>query len=690
MPPNDSKRLPSLPTAENIKALQLPVGVKVRLDPSKGIDTLHPIRFFDQDCACFGANQGNLMEVEVGLLVEPRNQFVILDGPAGYGKSYLLARVKRVYQTDMRFQGRWRVVSVCLKTSRLGDRWKWLIETMIQQLDLGMKADPNRKDYALLEIANQIKQQDKALLVLLDGLVQASEDELVWLRYRLPYQLRSVLGTDVRVILSGRHISRRIKNLGNISGQVRQRERLLSFEVCTLSPFDKGIVQQIIHWHRDEDSVELEDELVDRWVEEICFLSGGHPEAIIELTDDLVRKTKWGWVLQDRQFLPEVFRQELYQRCLEAVSDSVLKRILSEDIKELMLSGPSSPPVTEDVLRDLDVMTLLRRFEGSLLVQLHSLGLLATAPTLLRGMLVAKGLSGYIDPKTGWQENDGVRNLLALRQRYGTETRQRCLEIHRRLHAVFHNRVLGCEADGAILPRADLWLNPTNILLSIFESLYHFLSGIEEAPQSQDQAKEMENHFVNLMVHYLTALEPYCLYVHDALELIWGMLYYPEQDDVRFLAHWLLGDDIWLRVHDALSKALSSGPAASDELVEQTLTLFRDAWGALKWLWKLDQNWSIASKDLETRLSQTELTRLGAAHHELTGLLKQIDELHHQQLTLEEDKDKLGTSQERKLEIEKLQRSNRRQMDRAGQRLTQLFLVYFDLDLSEQRSPKST
>lgn len=694
MPPTNSKQLLPLPTAENIKALQLPVGVKVRLDPTKGIDALRPIRFFDQDCACFGTNQGNRMEdmpffnreVEEGFLVEPRNQFVILDGPAGYGKSYLLARLERIYRTDTRFKGRWNVVSVCLRTSQLGDRREWLIETMAQEL--GLETDPSRKDFAPLEIANQIKRQEKALLVLLDELEQASEDELVWLRYRLPYQLRSVLGTNVRVVLSGRHIGRRIKNLGNISGRVRQRERLLSFEVCQLSPFDKGVVQQIIHWHRDEESAELEDELVDRWVEEICFLSGGHPEAIIELTDDLVRKTKWGWVLQDRRFLPDVFRQEVFQRCLKTVSDSVLERILLEDIKGLMLSGPSSPPVTEDVRRDLDIVALLRRFEGGLPVQLHNLGLLSTEPTLLRGMLVAKGLSGDIDPKTGWQENDGVRNLLALRQRYGAKTRQKCLETHRTLHTVFHNRVLGCEADGAILPRADLWLNATNILLSIFESLFHFLSGIEEAPQSQEQAKELENHLINLMVHYLTALESYCRDGHSALERLWGMLNDLDQNDVRFLACWLLGDDIWLRVHDALNKALSGSPAASDELVEQTLTLFGNAWGALNWLWKLDQCWSAAGKNLKTRLSQTELSRLSAARHELAGLLGRIEELHHQELTLKEDKDKVGTSQERKLEIEELQRNNRRQMHRAGQRLARLFQVYFDLDLSDSSLDK--
>jgi len=572
--------MPPLP-ASDIKARQLPRGVKVRLDATMRVESLRPLRFFDQDCACFGTNQGDFgeelpffnREVEEGFLLELRNQFVILDGPAGYGKSYLLAQIEQKYKNDEQFHGKWLVVTICLRASQTDDQRVWLLKTLAKQLDLKLEVNSDRKDFTPLEIANQIKRQGKALLILLDGLDQSSDTELIWLRYRFPYQLRSVLGTDVRVILSGRHISQHIEALGNISGRVRQQERALSFSTCSLSAFDRGVVRVIVDWYaRSTDIPKPADEFIDRWVEEICFLSGGHPEAIIKLVDDLVHKSDWGWMLQDRRFIPDFIRQELFQRCLKTVSDSILSRTL-EDVKGFILNGPSSPPVTKEVLYDLEILALLRRFEMSLLTPLHRLGLLSTDPLLLQGLLVGKGLSGDMDPKTGWRENDGIPRIIALKQRYERETQERCLEVHRTLHTVFHYRAMGYDVEGNPLPRGDLWINATNILLSIFESLYHLLSSTEREPQSQDLADRKEAYLNSIMIQYLSTLTPYCANGRNALKRISGMLNDSSQEEVRFLGRWLLGDDIWSRVYDALRNHLTQ-PKPSDptETVTSTRT----------------------------------------------------------------------------------------------------------------------
>lgn len=552
-----------------IRTLQLPAGVRARLDYSKRSATVPAVSFIDQDCACFGTNRGDRLaesvedmpffnrQIEEGLLMEPRNQFVVLEGPTGYGKTYLLDRVKRRYETESPFQERWQVVLVNLSDTKLPDRREWLIRRLAKGIGVEIEArqEPSDNDYALLEIANEQRQRDKALLFLLDGVEQASDAELIWLRYRLPSDLRSVLGRDIRVILSGRYISRRVANLGNISGQVHHQERSLPFETCELSSFGKAVVQGIVNWYQGPTKPDKRDEdLADRWIEEICFLSGGHPEAIMSLAKDLVCEAKRGWALRDRRFLPEIARQELFDRCLITVSKRVLERT-REDMKGTMLNGPSSPPVEAKTLEDLYILALLRRFEGGLLVQLFQMKLLSTEPTLLRGMLVKKGLSSAVVPETGWHKADGLHKLIALGWRYGSETRAACLKAHCTLHSLFHNCVLGRSSDGEPLPDREHWCNATNLLLSTMESLYHFLGGIGAAPKSQKQREQMQNDLSKLLVQYLFELAPHCGGAPNAFERLWGMLNSPEQDEVRFLGRWLLGDDIWLHLYDELSTA---------------------------------------------------------------------------------------------------------------------------------------
>ena len=547
--------------------LNLPQGVEVRLDPLS--DTIGELCFYDQDCACYGTNlynNGNDSDempffnrtIELGFLIEPRNQFVILDGPAGYGKSYLLQKLQKIYKTEVGLRDKWLVASISLVSFQQDrERIKWLVTDIANHVQ--MKPESNHHtldpDYVLLEIANYVKREGKALLVILDGIEQTSKDELIWLRYKLPYQLRSVLNANIRVILAGRHINRRIKNLGNISNRILHKERILAFEPCRLSPFDKGVVQQIVYGYRN-DIVNVEDELLDHFVEEIFYLSGGHPQAIIELTDDLSQKSRWNWILQDRRFLPDVFRKELFQRCLYRVADNILARTI-EDTQGPMLNGTNHIILRADLSHDLEIISLLRRFDVSLLIQLYNAKFISTEPNLLRGILISKGLSGDIDPKTGWQENNGIPRLLALRQRYLPKTRKECLKQNKQLHQIFHNRAI--EALDTLSTGNFIRSRQTaaDVLLNMCESLYHFFNQFDVEPQNQQQSQNILKRFAKLIFLYLDALEGYCLDRQNAIERLLGMINEDDQDDIRFLARCILGEEVWIQIHDMLMDSLN-------------------------------------------------------------------------------------------------------------------------------------
>lgn len=488
-------------------------------------------------------------EVERNFLVESRNQFVVLEGPTGYGKTRLLSEIRQIYTSDAHFSEDWKCIFVSRETAYHGTRIPWLIEDILKKLAFPIQYDDDR-EITVKRLAESVKEASKSLLIMIDDVDKFSDEDFIWMRYELPFHLRAVLGTKVRLILSGRHIRQRERGLIHVSRQIPPDKRKLPFYHYPLTAFDKGVVQQAIRWFKQDRLIKFDDVFMDRCTEEIHFLSCGHPEAIIALTDDLTSGSGRDWeTLIHDPYLSEASRRRLFEKSLSIIADDVLSRMM-DDITGQMLNGPGSVPVTSTVIQDLETVALLRRFNRGFFAQLRDLELISTEPTMLEGMLVIKGLFVNVEG-TSWQDASEILELLAFKQRYNLEQRESYLKKQRQLHNVFHQRVFGRDAKGVAFARPNLWLNETNILFSAFESIFHFLSGLDRT-QNTDENLDMKHGLIDLVITYISALAPYCNNYRDALDRFQDRLEHASQTGLHFLARLSFGDDVWLEVMDQL------------------------------------------------------------------------------------------------------------------------------------------
>lgn len=275
------------------------------------------------DCACpnrtnINPKNDELVELkfknrdyEIDLICNPgQPQLMVIDAPAGYGKTALLKEVKERYQNDG-----WKCALIPLHQIKGKYSIRNEIARQIQAQPIDTKNDLEADDILRSELieANRV-------LLLFDSIEQSYLEDLDWL-LKLVSKCKDWLKTlEFRTIFAGRYI--------NVS-----ETRWINYKKFHLSPFTKDIVKKVI-----EDTVKQyplpakqnpKDEDLKTWAHFITFLSGGHPKAIQKLIT-VMKNQHYGLVFSEDE-LPRLFNSYVDAELNEIIS--ALDHITSEALE---------------------------------------------------------------------------------------------------------------------------------------------------------------------------------------------------------------------------------------------------------------------------------------------------------------------------------------------------------------------
>lgn len=273
---------------------------------------------------------------EIEYIMNPaRSPIMLIDAPAGYGKSAILQELKERFEKE-----NWRCKFVDLSK---------------------VQGDVDQK------LRGTIRANHNKYIFLFDVAEQATDSDLEWLlKEFLPECKRNLPSAGFRVIFAGRYIE-------SSTGA----SRWVGVEKMPLSPFSQQVVEQMIEQTLLNTSEELESTQIETLAKTVVELSGGHPRSIRNLIDNLARDK---WIipvtrLEKRELFKLCTAKEINQvtdklgketnDCLEGIF--VFRRFNLKTLKFLQQRGEVEAKV--DVFQILSGLTqkrLIARNNGSL------------------------------------------------------------------------------------------------------------------------------------------------------------------------------------------------------------------------------------------------------------------------------------------------------------------------------------
>ena len=240
---------------------------------------LPPIEFVDRE------RELNMLRAE--RLRASHSPYVLINAPAGYGKSYLLARLVATITSDERLAMAWGLRY--LDCSRLaGEQIVAMAESIIgQPAPDGLKeATAVVCDFVLGELAAPLDAGRRAALLIFDGVERLHPQARGWV-YELLRELRARTRIGhrelivVRVIIAGRRVEAFWEGYAAIQPRPPAPQRI------NLSPFDQHAIQGLIWELAQAEQVSLDGQTVAQISEQVEYLGGGHPQVIRSLVDYL-------------------------------------------------------------------------------------------------------------------------------------------------------------------------------------------------------------------------------------------------------------------------------------------------------------------------------------------------------------------------------------------------------------------
>jgi hypothetical protein len=283
------------------------------------------------DCACSNAAYPTLDNMDELKFVNRENEqtaiysathrLILVDAPAGYGKTRLLFRVKEKYARDG-----WKCAYIDLfeiSTLRAFRRAIWsaigldstVSMTSVLESDWGWK--------------ERLGQTGDKLILLVDAIREADPEILAWFQNELDHCLRGLPETSFRVIVAGRYVN-----------AVEKSARLKNFRRIELGDFTEEIVEEVVKAsvaRFPAPNREFTNNDYDEWAKLLFSLSGGHPGVI----DKLIRQ-----VFANKWVLPTKLEEQ---------------RVIFETHVKQELTGVKST-LDKETCDLLDVIFVFRRF----------------------------------------------------------------------------------------------------------------------------------------------------------------------------------------------------------------------------------------------------------------------------------------------------------------------------------------
>ncbi len=339
------------------------------------------------------------------------NDCILVDAPAGYGKSHLLLEVKRRFEK----QQDWMSIIIKVREEDALNKERILIQ-IVQQIAPNIPvAECRDLRQCLTHLSGVMQSSHKHLLILVDDAHHLSEDLVGWLLEELAGDIRkyltAIIHPRLRIIVAGRYMSR---------GRKRYYDPLV------LSPFDEKVLQEAIKARASLIDVLLSEDVVTRIADEILEVSGGHPWCITQILDDMARHSF-------TMNIDEHFRQSQVQYL--SYTSSAIDRIMKRDIEMMNVFGN---------------LCVFRRFECNILDKLQKLGYL---PQDIKPIgLLQKLLDTHLISPGGRQEpmyaDRLVRRMLSAKMRMEPDSAKRYCELNTIALEVFDNWARGKNSEG--------------------------------------------------------------------------------------------------------------------------------------------------------------------------------------------------------------------------------------------------
>jgi len=428
---------------------------------------------------------------ELDLLCKPgAPRFVLVNGAAGYGKTYLLRKVKETYEKER--EG-WKTASIDLtKDPQMTSEdcqlaWSCIANAVAQQWLSSQDEMPaisvEAGEAAIIgALVPSLVRQRANILLLFDNIEVLPPTTSAWLK-RLVYDLDrgvKLARRELRVIFAGRYVG----DWGEGTPY--------ALSTLSLSPFNLVIVRTMVEQVVQTPTEPVEPDYLDDLAWWILHISGGHPRGICEVLQVIKAA---GSIFPDLEFafLNMQFtcngRQDvLFRLCIEPIIDKLLQSVESRLRAVLASISP------------------IRRFDQELLDTLLAQDIIA-APGYQSSWRLIRALlqTHLISPPTAGDpmfSDQIVRRMLAMQMQIQDPDRWR--QINKRVLDVFHNWALGSGPSDAQVRRT-----------AIIESLYHAL---QLEPQDA-MADAIQERLVQRLDEYLAGIQNMrdILQLHNAL-----------------------------------------------------------------------------------------------------------------------------------------------------------------------------
>ena len=381
---------------------------------------------------------------------------IVIDAPAGYGKTWLLREAKSRYEKK-----KWNAIWVDLKEKNQ----QILIESYVYDkigAGLSTKIDSNLE----IHIAKAINIKYIKIILFFDNVHTLDKEELKWLKNKVFECKKGVNIANFRVIFSGRYIT---------SGDKRLIWQRFNIPLHFLSPFTYDHIREIL-----EETItppRKRNELLDRCIENakhIEELSCGHPKIITQLIRELIEEKGWALELSDNEE-----KQKLFEKYI----NPQLKEILGDSLKEKCITV-------------LETVVIFRVFNQNTVEKLVERGILINTGGLSSFELIQK--LGLVSQKGGFGfcSDAIVRKLILLKMKLND--RDRYIKLNKVAHEIYDAWVNELVKDTPSYIDRESYLQ-----FLVKESIYHICQLSVHNEADKDNIKKCLNRYKHLQQDYV-------------------------------------------------------------------------------------------------------------------------------------------------------------------------------------------
>lgn len=297
-------------------------------------------------------------QYELELICNPlAPQFIIIDAPAGYGKSYLLQKIALDYQQSPEFQS-WKICSVDLKNNQsmssdqFFQSWTAIANAIVDgfkgslPITISQDIPKDQADHILAsQLVPFVAKQGADVLLMFDGIEILQSNTSNWL-VNLVLTLQKSLengNRQLRVIFAGRNT----RGWEQKFPMIRKR---------SLSPFDYKVVKEMVGMVVAREQIQARKVYLDQLSWYVLRLSGGHPRGIRNILDTTVNL---GLIFPDLEY---TFREQKFIKNGRGVS--LFEYSVEENIYVILKN------VDPILVILLEALSAIRRFDLNLLIKL--------------------------------------------------------------------------------------------------------------------------------------------------------------------------------------------------------------------------------------------------------------------------------------------------------------------------------